>query len=148
VHSSSRFLLHIFLVISLQPNLLSGVYTAVVNMTWVILCLRLALCKRPNRLYISVSSPEDGNGSSFRNAVFPSYLEFRAMGKIQKTNDSEHTSKTPWPESASKLYRLSDRRSSGKLVQTFADIGCHVVSVTDPYGHIFCFLDQSRYFLF
>jgi hypothetical protein len=32
---------------------------------------------------------------------------------------------------------------SAKLVPTFADKGCHVVSVTDPYG----FLDRSHYFL-
>jgi hypothetical protein len=29
---------------------------------------------------------------------------------------------------------------------TFADRGCHVVSVTDPYGRILGFLDSSRYF--
>jgi hypothetical protein len=29
---------------------------------------------------------------------------------------------------------------------TFADRGCHVVSVTDPYGLILGFLDRSRYF--
>jgi hypothetical protein len=28
----------------------------------------------------------------------------------------------------------------------FADRGCHVVSVTDPYDHIIGFLDRSRYF--
>jgi hypothetical protein len=33
-----------------------------------------------------------------------------------------------------------------KLVPTFADRGCHVVSVTDPYGRILWFLDRSRYF--
>jgi hypothetical protein len=44
--------------------------------------------------------------------------------------------KTPWPESASELYRPSDRRLSAKLVLTFADIVCHVVSVTDPYDRI------------
>jgi hypothetical protein len=37
-----------------------------------------------------------------------------------------------WPESASELCRPSDRCLSEKLVPTFADIGCHVVSVTDP----------------
>jgi hypothetical protein len=42
----------------------------------------------------------------------------------------------------------SDRRLSAKLVPTFADRGCHVVSVTDPYGCIFGFLDQSNYFFF
>jgi hypothetical protein len=29
---------------------------------------------------------------------------------------------------------------------TCADRGCHVVSVTDPYGRILGFLDRSRYF--
>jgi hypothetical protein len=30
---------------------------------------------------------------------------------------------TPWPESASELYRQSERRLSAKLVPTFADRG-------------------------
>jgi hypothetical protein len=41
-------------------------------------------------------------------------------------------SETPWPESASELYPPSDRRLSAKLGPTFADRGCHVVSVTGP----------------
>jgi hypothetical protein len=53
---------------------------------------------------------------------------------------------TPWSESASELYRPSDRRLSAKWLPTFADKGCHVVSVTDPYGRILGFLDRSRYF--
>jgi hypothetical protein len=40
--------------------------------------------------------------------------------------------KTPWPESASELYRPSDHRLSVKLVPTFEDKECHVISVTDP----------------
>jgi hypothetical protein len=50
---------------------------------------------------------------------------------------------TPWSESASELYRPSDRRLSAKLVPKFADRGCHVVSVTDPYCRILCFLDRK-----
>jgi hypothetical protein len=42
----------------------------------------------------------------------------------------------------------SDCRLSAKLVPTFADRGCHVVSVTDPPDHIFGFLDRSGYFFF
>jgi hypothetical protein len=38
---------------------------------------------------------------------------------------------TPWPESASKLHRPCDRRLSAKLVPTFVDRGCHVVTETD-----------------
>jgi hypothetical protein len=54
--------------------------------------------------------------------------------------------KTSWSESASELYRQSDRRLSAKWLPTFADRGCHVVSVTDPSGRILGFLDRSRYF--
>jgi hypothetical protein len=57
-----------------------------------------------------------------------------------------YINKTPWFESASELYRLSDRRLSAKCLPTFADRGCHVVRVTDPYGCILDFLDRSRYF--
>jgi hypothetical protein len=54
----------------------------------------------------------------------------------------------PWPNSASDLCQPSDRRLSAKLVPNFADRGCHIVSVTDPYGRIFGFLDRSRCFFF
>jgi hypothetical protein len=51
-------------------------------------------------------------------------------------------------ESANELYRPSDRRLSAKLVTTFADRECHVVSATNPYGRILGFLDRSRYSFF
>jgi hypothetical protein len=54
--------------------------------------------------------------------------------------------KAPWPESSNELYWPSDRRLSAKLVPTFADRGCRVVSMTDPYGRILRFLDRYRYF--
>jgi hypothetical protein len=59
-----------------------------------------------------------------------------------------HTKKIMWPESASGLYRPSDRRLSAKLVPIFVDRGCHMASVTDPYGRTLGFLDRSRYFFF
>jgi hypothetical protein len=37
---------------------------------------------------------------------------------------------------------MIDRRLYAKLVPTFEDRGCHVVSVTDPYCRILIFLDQ------
>jgi hypothetical protein len=46
------------------------------------------------------------------------------------------------------LDRPSDRRMSAKLVPTFADRGCRVVSATDPHGRILSFLDRSRYYFF
>jgi hypothetical protein len=57
-----------------------------------------------------------------------------------------HKKKTPWSESARELYLPSDRRLSVKRLPTCADRGCHVVSVTDPYGRILGFLDRSCYF--
>jgi hypothetical protein len=41
---------------------------------------------------------------------------------------------TPWLWSASELYQPSDRRLLPKLVTTFADRGCRVVSSTDSHG--------------
>jgi hypothetical protein len=49
-------------------------------------------------------------------------------------------------QSASELYRPSDRRLSAKLLPTFADRGCRVVSATEPPGRSFGFLDRSSYF--
>jgi hypothetical protein len=46
------------------------------------------------------------------------------------------------------LYRPRERRLSAKLVPTFADKGCHVVSVTDPYGRILGFLDRTQAYPF
>jgi hypothetical protein len=65
-------------------------------------------------------------------------------------SEYEHskTKQTLWSESASELYRLSDRRFSTKLVPTFGDRVCHAVSVTDPYSHILVFLDRSLHFFF
>jgi hypothetical protein len=54
---------------------------------------------------------------------------------------------SPWPQSASELYRLSDRRLM-ELVPPFVDRRCRVVSVTDPYDRILGFPDRSRYFFF
>jgi CBS-domain-containing membrane protein len=51
--------------------------------------------------------------------------------------------KTSWPEFAIEQYQPSDRRLSAKLVPTFVDRGCHVVSVTDSYGRILGFLDRN-----
>jgi hypothetical protein len=59
-----------------------------------------------------------------------------------------HKQQTTWPESASELYRPSNRRLSTILVPTFADRGSSVFSATDPHGLILGFLDQSSYYFF
>jgi hypothetical protein len=64
----------------------------------------------------------------------------KAKLKINKKTNKETNKQTHWPESASELYQPRDRRLSAKIVPTFADTGCNVVSMTDPYGYIFGFL--------
>jgi hypothetical protein len=84
--------------------------------------------------------------------VFSEYYSFPcpSLHRLLHTHRIHHLSlvktKTPWFESASELYRPSDRSLSAKRLTPFADRGCHVVSVTDPYGRILGFLDRSRYF--
>jgi hypothetical protein len=41
--------------------------------------------------------------------------------------------------------RPSDHHLSAKRLPAFADIVCHVVSVTDPYGRILGFLDSDSH---
>jgi hypothetical protein len=48
---------------------------------------------------------------------------------------------SPWANYA-------DRATAACWFQLFAVRVCHVVSVTDPYGHILVFLDRSHYFFF
>jgi hypothetical protein len=87
----------------------------------------------------SRDSPMGGSGSipcSARSFSFPQGLD-RLWGRPTPPP------MTPWPESVSELYRPSDRHLSAKLVPTFADRGCHVVSVTNLYGRILGFLDRN-----
>jgi hypothetical protein len=37
-----------------------------------------------NRVVVFLSSPEEGNKSSFQNAVFYSYLDLRTMNEVHK----------------------------------------------------------------
>jgi hypothetical protein len=50
---------------------------------------RLILSKGPNRVGVSLPSPEDRNRSSFRNIVFSRYLKFREMMKDKNPINSE-----------------------------------------------------------
>jgi hypothetical protein len=68
---------------------------------------------------------------------------FTARGALSLFTRSFKADESPWPESASQLYRPSTT-----LVPTFADSVCHVVSVMNPYGPNLVFLDRSRYILF
>jgi hypothetical protein len=73
----------------------------------------------------------------------------RILGFLDRSNDRS-TEKTK-----TKLHGLSPRanytdRATAACRQSDCQLlpieGCHVVSVTDPYGRILAFLDRSRYF--
>jgi hypothetical protein len=88
-------------------------------------------------------------GKSFRDRlIYPGILWLLYIWQSFKRACILYNKQSPWPESVSEPYRPSDRRLSPKLVPIFADRGCHVVSVADPYGRSLGFLDRSCYFLF
>jgi hypothetical protein len=64
---------------------------------------------------------------------------FCSYGKRHKTKLHGLRQRANYTNRATAVCRWSD-------CQHFADRGCHVVSVTDPYGRILGFLDRSRYF--
>jgi hypothetical protein len=74
-------------------------------------------------------------------------VSYEMLLPISQTTLLHINKQTPRSESASELYRPSDRRFSAKRLPTFADKGCHVVSVTDPYGLILGFLDGRYFFI-
>jgi hypothetical protein len=78
------------------------------NVQW----MRLALSNGPNRVGVSLSSPEDGNRSSFWNVVFSSYLKFRPIDQVQKLNDSEHS----WKPTALNVSMVTDTQSDISLL--------------------------------
>jgi hypothetical protein len=51
--------------------------------------LRLVLYKGPERVDVSLPSPEEEKRCSFRDVSFYSYLEYRTMDRVQKLSDSE-----------------------------------------------------------
>jgi hypothetical protein len=108
-----------------------------------------------NSLAVSLSPHEAIQCSEAALKVFWKYfahcssiLRKRAYTEISPTSP-------PTPKQKTKLLGLSPRANYkdqataaclAKLWPAFGDRGCHVVSVTDPYGHILGFLDRSRYF--
>jgi hypothetical protein len=82
--------------------------------------------------------------SSFLSSYFlVCFLLICLANVITRIHPVSLIKKTAWPEYASELYRPSDRSLSAKLVPTFGDRWCHVVSVTDPHGCILEFLYRT-----
>jgi hypothetical protein len=59
-------------------------------------------------------------------------------------NNNYNNSNSTVVQCASEQYRPSNRYLSAKLVSTFADRQCHVISVTNPYSRIIGFLDRQE----
>jgi hypothetical protein len=77
-------------------------------------------------------SQQPGDAASLQSQTLSVSSGWGNLGKLQKMGKL-------WSIWSLKL----DRSLSAKLVPTFAERGCHVASVTDPYGHILGFLDQA-----
>jgi hypothetical protein len=84
-----------------DPTLLGPLGRVNLRIQW----LRLARPKGSNRVSVSFPSHEDGNRSSFRNVVFPTYFELRTMDKVQILNDSgRYDRQNPFKDNL-KLYK-------------------------------------------
>jgi hypothetical protein len=93
--------------------------------------------------YLSYNLPAYNNDMINITVMFT--MSLRARTRHVKSNDpfqvdvlqfyTQKKTKLRGLQSASELYRPSGRRLLAKLVSTFADRECHVVSATDPRGH-------------
>jgi hypothetical protein len=94
---------------------------------------RNALCNKN----IIVPHERDSLEMDFQTFRFSTVLQnFRWSSELKLHGLS---SRANYTDRATAACRRSDS-------QLFADRGCHVVSVTDPYGRILRFIDRSRYF--
>jgi hypothetical protein len=104
-------------------------------MRWLIYLVFSLFTSVPTSLLLSVNVsmfffmvcclPEDSH-NQHEPAADVSYLISVPRGFPVLANGislKKNTKETPWPESASELYRLSDRRLSAKLLRTFVDRG-------------------------
>jgi hypothetical protein len=97
-------------------------------------------------LFTTNSTRSDLGSNLGRRGRKPGTTRVRPHSMLNISKQKQKKKQTPWSESASELYRPSDRLLSAKWLPTLANRGCQVVSVTDPYGRILGFLDRSRNF--
>jgi hypothetical protein len=81
--------------------------------------LKLALSKGPNRVGVSIPSPEDGN-IQFPNRCIFSYLEFRTMDKVQKCSTGCYT-----PSSGP--FRLYGKNNFNKLICYKTEVSYNII---------------------
>jgi hypothetical protein len=93
------------------------------------------------RLYIPscLSANSQNTAQLSKKSTTKQFIHLSVPFFLRTANHKPYQKKTPRPESASELYRPSNRRLSANLVPAFAERRCHVVSVTDPFGRILGF---------
>jgi hypothetical protein len=106
--------------------------------------MKIEIVYRSEKLNSIITLQHEGSFSC-NTHIQDKYTSMHRHNEVRAKQTNKHT---PWPESASELYRPSDSRLSAKLVPAFAAKGCHVVNVTDLYGRILGFLNRSRHFFF
>jgi hypothetical protein len=125
---------------------------------WFILCIKKLLPTNPHPVYLLLILWLSSN-ISFRPQMFfclmsfwpkfnTHFLPFSCLLHASPISPNFILFLTWWK----KLHGLSPRANSPteqpplvcEVMPTFADRGCHVISVTDPYGRILGFLDRSR----
>jgi hypothetical protein len=76
-------------------------------------------------------------------------FKHNAIVLTRRYNSLFYETKTPKLHGLSPRANYTDRAITAcrrSDCQLFADGGCHVVRMTDPYGRILGFLDRNRYF--
>jgi hypothetical protein len=96
---------------------------------------RAAITSESLREYISFLAKEleDVNPANIWNFDKTNLSDDPGKKKVLVRCGVNQKMKTPWLWSASEIYRPSDRRLLAKLVPTFADRVCHVVSAMDSH---------------
>jgi hypothetical protein len=109
--------------------------------TLLLMCIVLTLPRRqkPGSWEIKIQKPRSTYAC---NICHNKHFTLNAENSNLTKSNYDHSKLN----SVNELYRLNDRRLSAKLVPNSVDRGCHMVSVTDPYGRNLYFLDWNHYY--
>jgi hypothetical protein len=95
---------------------------------------------------VSAAGLSPSSGGTYSRGPYRASRYWTQLSRFHQMTKTESSVRNA--VSASELYRPNFRCLSAKLVPTFADRGCRVVSAADPYFCNLGFLDRSRYLFF
>jgi hypothetical protein len=126
------------------------------------ICCRIRFCGRVTAVSKLIEAPvnwthqpEASYGSTIRTSLGQRYSTSSQFSTVVGVYSELHTFHNLHIKTKTKLHGLSPRANYTDRVtaacrrsdcQLLRIEGCHVVSVTDPYGRILGFIDKSRYF--